>query len=195
MQTFMNIYANYDPIIVRCPGKVKRERALQFQLGFAAAGGVGGQFHARLLEHEPCRDAGIAVVVLVAVVHHLGNAGLDDGLGTLVAGEEGHIDPCALQVVVSAVQDGIQLGMADVHIFCVQRVALADSQGAADFLGDYDAAEVVPLCQVGAKKFYILSGKPFISMVLGDPDGATMRLRGFDRLCYFRSKFDRFAPK
>ena len=78
---------------------------------------------------------------------------------------------------------------------CLQRVALADSQGAADFLGDHDAAEVVPLCQVGAKKFYKLSEKPLISMALGFPDGATMRLRGFDRLCYFRSKFDRFAPK
>ena len=76
-----------------------------------------------------------------------------------------------------------------------QRVALADTHGAADLLGDDHAAEVVPLCQVGAKKFYKLSEKPLISMALGFPDGATMRLRGFDRLCYFRSKFDRFAPK
>ena len=65
----------------------------------------------------------------------------------------------------------------------------------SDLLGDDHAAEVVPLCQVGAKKFYKLSEKPLISMALGFPDGATMRLRGFDRLCYFRSKFDRFAPK
>ena len=48
MQIFMNIYANYDPIIVRCPGKVKRERALQFQLGFAAAASVGVSFTPRL---------------------------------------------------------------------------------------------------------------------------------------------------
>ena len=54
---------------------------------------------------------------------------------------------------------------------------------------------IIPLCQVGAKKFYKLSEKPLISMTLGFPDGATMHLRGFDRLCYFRSKFDRFAPK
>ena len=78
---------------------------------------------------------------------------------------------------------------------CLQRVALADTEGAADFLGDNDPSEVVPLCQVGAKKFYKLSEKPLISMALGFPDGATMHLRGFDRLCYFRSKFDRFAPK
>lgn len=77
----------------------------------------------------------------------------------------------------------------------LQRVTLADAQGAADLLGDDDAAEIVPLCQVGAKKIYKLSEKPLISMTLGFPDGATMRLRGFDRLCYFRSKFDRFAPK
>ena len=78
---------------------------------------------------------------------------------------------------------------------CLQRVALADAKGAADFLRNDHTPEVVPLCQVGAKKFCELSGKPFISMVLGYPDGATMHLRGFDRLCYFRSKFDSFALK
>ena len=77
----------------------------------------------------------------------------------------------------------------------LQRVAFADTECPADLLGDDDAAEVVPLCQVGAKKIYKLSEKPLISMALGFPDGATMRLRGFDRLCYFRSKFDRFTPK
>lgn len=59
----------------------------------------------------------------------------------------------------------------------------------------YRTAKIPPLCQVGAKKFYKLSEKPLISMALGFPDGATMHLRGFDRLCYFRSKFDSFAPK
>lgn len=75
------------------------------------------------------------------------------------------------------------------------RIALADAHGSADLFGDDNTAQVVPLCQVGAKKFYKLSEKPLISMALGFPDGATMHLRGFDRLCYFRSKFDRFAPK
>ena len=83
-----------------------------------------GQFHARLLEHEPRRDAGIAVVVLVAVIHHLGNAGLDDGLGALVAGKQSHIHPGALQVVVGAVENGVQLGVADVHILGLQGRAL-----------------------------------------------------------------------
>ena len=77
----------------------------------------------------------------------------------------------------------------------LQGVPLPDAHGAADLLGDDHPAQVVPLCQVGAKKFYKLSEKPLISMTLGFPDGATMHLRGFDRLCYFRSKFDRFAPK
>lgn len=77
----------------------------------------------------------------------------------------------------------------------LKRVALANSQGSSDFLGDNHPAQIIPLCQVGAKKFYKLSEKPLISMALGFPDGATMHLRGFDRLCYFRSKFDRFAPK
>lgn len=76
-----------------------------------------------------------------------------------------------------------------------QRIALPDTHCSPDFLGDDHASQVIPLCQVGAKKFYKLSEKPLISMTLGFPDGATMHLRGFDRLCYFRSKFDRFAPK
>ena len=76
------------------------------------------------MEHEPGGHAGIGVVVLVAVVDDLGDAGLDDGLGTLVAGEEGDIHPRALEVVVGAVEDGVQLGVADVHIFRVQRLTL-----------------------------------------------------------------------
>ena len=82
-------------------------------------------------------------------------------------------------------------------LLCVnfQRISLPNAQSTADFLGNHHPPQIVPLCQVGAKKFYKLSEKPLISMALGFPDGATMRLRGFDRLCYFRSKFDRFAPK
>lgn len=67
-------------------------------------------------EHEPRRHAGIGIVVLVAVVHHLGDAGLDDGLGALVAGR-GSRRPGHLQVVVGAVQDGVELRMADIHIY------------------------------------------------------------------------------
>ena len=93
---------------------------LQLQLCPAAGGLIGGQPDTGVLEHEPRRNAGIAVVILVAVVHHLGNAGLDDGLGALVAGEQGHINPGTLQVVVGAVEDGVQLGVADVHILGLQ---------------------------------------------------------------------------
>lgn len=74
-------------------------------------------------------------------------------------------------------------------------VALPYTQRPPYLFGYNYPAQLVPLCQVGAKKFYKLSEKPLISMALGFPDGATMHLRGFDRLCYFRSKFDRFAPK
>ena len=77
----------------------------------------------------------------------------------------------------------------------LQGILFRDVQCAPQLCGQDDSAKLVPLCQVGAKKFYKLSEKPLISMALGFPDGATMRLRGFDRLCYFRSKFDRFAPK
>ena len=77
----------------------------------------------------------------------------------------------------------------------LQGILFCDVQCAPQLCGQDDSAKLVPLCQVGAKKFYKLSEKPLISMTLGFPDGATMHLRGFDRLCYFRSKFDRFAPK
>ena len=82
-------------------------------------------------------------------------------------------------------------------LLCVnfQRISLPNAQSTADFLGNHHPPQIVPLCQVGAKKFYKLSEKPLISMALGFPDGATMHLRDFERLCYFRSKFDRFAPK
>ena len=77
----------------------------------------------------------------------------------------------------------------------LHRIAHLQIQRPAQLDRQYHSSQIVPLCQVGAKKFYKLSEKPLISMALGFPDGATMHLRGFDRLCYFRSKFDRFAPK
>ena len=103
---------------------MKKFNILQLQLRLPPAGLVGGEPDAGLLEHEPGGHAGIGVVVLVAVVDDLGDAGLDDGLGTLVAGEEGDVHPRALEVVVGAVEDGVQLGVADVHIFRVQRLTL-----------------------------------------------------------------------
>ena len=40
-------------------------------------------------------------------------------------------------------------------LFCenLQGVALTDSQGSSDFLGNNYPAQIIPLCQVGAKKF------------------------------------------
>ena len=64
---------------------------LQLQLCMAAAGLIGRQTDARFFEHEPRCHAGIRIVVLIAVVHHFRDARLDDGLGALVAGKEGHI--------------------------------------------------------------------------------------------------------
>lgn len=41
-----------------------------------------------------------------------------------------------------------------------KRIAFADAQRAADFFRDDDASKVVPLCQVGAKKFFKFFKKP-----------------------------------
>ena len=103
---------------------MKKFNILQLQLHLPPAGLIGGEPDAGLFEHEPRSYAGIGVVVLVAVVDDLGDAGLDDGFGTLVAGEEGDVHPRALEVVVGAVEDGVQLGVADVHIFRIQRLTL-----------------------------------------------------------------------
>ena len=42
----------------------------------------------------------------------------------------------------------------------LQRVALTDAHGAADLLGNDHPSQVVPLCQVGAKKFFKFFKKP-----------------------------------
>lgn len=42
----------------------------------------------------------------------------------------------------------------------LEGIALLDPEGAANFLWDDDPAEVVPLCQVGAKKFFKFFKKP-----------------------------------
>src|SRR5699024_9106584 len=90
----------------------------------APAGAVGGHPDPCLVQHEAGGHAGVAVVVFVVVIDDLPDARLDDGFGTLVAGEEGDVDPRPLEVVVGAVEDGVQLGVAYVHIFGVQGLAL-----------------------------------------------------------------------
>ena len=109
---------------------MKKFNILQLQLRLPPAGLVGGEPDAGLLEHEPGGHAGIGVVVLVAVVDDLGDAGLDDGLGTLVAGEEGDIHPRALEVVVGAVEDGVQLGV-QTYIYFVFSGSPSRSHGMA----------------------------------------------------------------
>ena len=68
------------------------------------------------------------------------------------------------------------------------RITLADAEGAADFFEENDTAKVVPLCQVGAKKFNGFFKKLGIARVLSFLKVAATRLHCFDRLCYFRDK-------
>ena len=77
-----------------------------------------------MFEQPAAGDAQRLVVVLVRVIDDLFDAALDDGLGALVAGEQRHIHPRALEVAVGRVEDGVQLRMADIHVFGLQRVAL-----------------------------------------------------------------------
>ena len=55
---------------------MKKFNILQLQLHLPPAGLIGGEPDAGLFEHEPRSYAGIGVVVLVAVVDDLGDAGL-----------------------------------------------------------------------------------------------------------------------
>ena len=67
----------------------------------------------------------MGIMVFVRKVDQFLDTALDDGLGAFVAGEQRHIHPRPFQVVVGAVQDGVQLGVADVHILGLQVLALA----------------------------------------------------------------------
>lgn len=49
---------------------------------------------------------------------------LDDGLGTLIAWEQGHIQPRAAQHAAACVQNGVQLRMDDIGILCLRTLAL-----------------------------------------------------------------------
>ena len=72
-------------------------------------------------------------------------------------------------------------------------LSLPDLEGAANLLGDDHPSQIVPLCQVGAKKFNGFFKKLVVTRVLSLLKCAAMRLRWFDRLCNFRDKFDQFS--
>ena len=73
------------------------------------------------------------------------------------------------------------------------RVTFTDSHCPSDFFGYNHATKVIPLCQVGAKKFNGFFKKLVVTRVLSLLKCAAMRLRWFDRLCNFRDKFDQFS--
>jgi hypothetical protein len=69
-----------------------------------------------------------------------------------------------------------------------KRISFTDPHGAANFFGNDHTAQVVPLCQVGAKKFNGFFKKLVVTRVWSFLKVAATRLRCFDRLCYFRDK-------
>ena len=81
---------------------------LYFQLDFAARRLIGPVFYAGHIEHAAAGDAGMGIMVFVRKVDQFLDTALDDGLGAFVAGEQRHVHPRPFQVVVGAVQDGVQ---------------------------------------------------------------------------------------
>ena len=70
----------------------------------------------------------------------------------------------------------------------LQRISLADAEGASNLFRNHNTPEVIPLCQVGAKKFNGFFKKLVVTRVWSFLKVAATRLRCFDRLCYFRDK-------
>lgn len=58
--------------------------------------------------------------VFVGEVDDLGDTGLDDGFGALVAGEKGNVEAAAFEVGGIGVEDGVELGVADIEVFAFQ---------------------------------------------------------------------------
>ena len=77
---------------------------------------------------QPLAGDGAALgAVLVREVDHGLDARLDDHLGALVAGEERHVYRAARHVLGVLVEDGVHLGVADVHVLVVQPAVRTES--------------------------------------------------------------------
>ena len=75
-------------------------------------------------------DGDLLVGMFIGIIEDLPDARLDDHLGTLVAGEQGHVDDTVGYALGVLVKDGVHLCVADVHVLGLQRVrrALAPRQ-------------------------------------------------------------------
>lgn len=72
-------------------------------------GGELGKLHPGGGEHPLGGQGGGAVGVFIGKVQHFLYTALNDGLGALVAGKQGHIQAAASQVPPVGVEDGVQL--------------------------------------------------------------------------------------
>ena len=79
-----------------------------------------GVFDASHVEQSLTGDGAVLVPVFVREVDHRLDARLNDHLGTLVTGEESHIDAAVGDFLRVLVQDGVHLRVTDVHVLVVQ---------------------------------------------------------------------------
>ncbi len=75
-------------------------------------------------QHSLGGDGLGCVGILVIEVYDLGDAALDDRLGTLVTGEEVYIEPGAFQRLAVCVEDRVELSVNDIFVFGIVAGAL-----------------------------------------------------------------------
>ena len=102
------------------PGK--GHPVLKLDLDFPAGPSVGVVFDSGRVEHPHGCSHGRSPFVFVAVIDDFLDAALDDRLGALVAGEEGHIQLGPLQAAAPVVQDGIELAVDGIYILGLQGI-------------------------------------------------------------------------
>ena len=115
-------------------------------------------------EHFLRRSVHRRAVVFVGEINDLFDAGLDDRLRALVAGEQRHVDTAAVKVRAAIVEDRVQLRVADVGVFRVGVVP-----------GDGNARPGKHVVAASAREAVVAHGHDFV--FLADDAGADLRVR------------------
>lgn len=75
-------------------------------------------FDATFFEHSFAGFCAVSVGIFVVSVDYFFDAGLNNGFGAFVAGEEGYVK-CAIVHIGDAIEDSVKFGMANVGVFGV----------------------------------------------------------------------------
>lgn len=98
---------------------------LQLERDPLAARGIGRHFDPRHFKQALGGLHGVCFRVFIGKVHNLPDAALDDRLGAFVAGEQRAVNAAAPQPGAGVIQNGVELGVADVSVFRFEHGAFA----------------------------------------------------------------------